>query len=236
MIVSKIAKELSKTIKIKSDIRHAIINKSVDVPHNTIFEEYPEKIFQVKSSVPFSYYDAITMNGTNYSYLFHRAVGVNRPDLELIFDLSNWDTSNVVDMNHMFYICDYAVIINMSNFDMSNVINTENMFYYCYRLHTLRLDNCDNATIKKIIESSNFPTNKINGVTKTIYCKRENAVGLTPPTNWVFSFIDDDTTYSYNEETETITTLVNPYTYDPDSEQLTYNNPIDYDDDESLTF
>ena len=64
------------------------------------------------------------------------------------------------------------------------------MLRMCTSLHTLRLDNCDNTTISKIIKSSGFPINAIEGVTRTIYCKRANAEGLTAPTNWAFSYID----------------------------------------------
>ena len=64
------------------------------------------------------------------------------------------------------------------------------MFSGCTSLHTLRLDNCSNDTISKIIASGGFPTNAIEGVTRTIYCKEENAAGLTAPTNWVFSYVD----------------------------------------------
>ena len=155
-------------------------------------------------------------------------------------DLSSFDTSGVTNMSFMFDRCYNLTSLDLSNFYIYDSSFTSYMFDDRTSLHTLRLDNCNNGTIYKIITSSNFPTNKIDGKIRTIYCKRENAEGLTPPENWVFNFIDD-ITYSYDEETETITTLAGSYTYDPDSEQLTYtpgtNNSINYDsDDESLTF
>jgi hypothetical protein len=64
------------------------------------------------------------------------------------------------------------------------------MFSGCSKLHTLRLDNCSNDTINKIITSSGFPIKTIEGVTRKIYCKEENAAGLTAPTNWIFEYID----------------------------------------------
>ena len=100
----------------------------------------------------------------------------------------NIRTNNGTNYGYLFYYCK-ATTLDLSSFNTSNVTNTTSMFSSCNSLHTLRLDNCDNATINKIITSSGFPTGAISGVTRTIYCKEENASGLTPPTNWVFSYI-----------------------------------------------
>ena len=105
-------------------------------------------------------------------------------------DLSSFDTTNVTNMGSMFYSCYDLQELNLSNFIINKVWNYGSMFTNCGKLHTLRLDNCNNATISKIIKSSGFPTGAINGVTRKIYVKEENAAGLTPPTNWVFEFVD----------------------------------------------
>jgi hypothetical protein len=73
---------------------------------------------------------------------------------------------------------------------MTNVGRMDYMFNKHNKLHTLRLDNCSNITINKIITSSDFPTNAIPGVTRKIYCKEAEAAGLTAPKNWVFEYID----------------------------------------------
>lgn len=41
----------------------------------------------------------------------------------LSLDLSNFDTSNVTNMNNMFICCKYLTSLDLSNFDTSNVIN-----------------------------------------------------------------------------------------------------------------
>ena len=107
-------------------------------------------------------------------------------------DLSNWDVGNVTNMSYMFYYCSQLTQLDVSNWNTSNVTNISYMFYGCNSLHTLRLDNCSNDTISKIINSDWFPTNAIEGVTRTIYCKEENAAGLVAPTNWVFSYIVEE--------------------------------------------
>ena len=107
-------------------------------------------------------------------------------------DLSNFNTSNVTDMYCMFEDCQSLTTLDLSNFNTSNATSMQYMFEGCTSLHTLHLDNWNNANISKIITSSKFPTNAIEGVTRTIYCKEENAAGLVAPTNWVFSYIVEE--------------------------------------------
>ena len=108
-------------------------------------------------------------------------------------DLSNFNTSKVTSMTYMFSGCQSLTSLDLSNWDTSNIVlpAMNEVFRNCNSLHTLHLDNWDNETISKIIRCSYFPKNAIEGVTRTIYCKEENAAGLTPPTNWVFSFINN---------------------------------------------
>ena len=109
-------------------------------------------------------------------------------------DLSNFNTAMAGFMSMMFFNCTSLTTLNLSNWDTASLfmpeMDMENMFGNCNSLHTLRLDNCSNDTINKIINSPGFPTNAIEGVTRTIYCKEENAAGLTAPENWVFSYVD----------------------------------------------
>ena len=106
-------------------------------------------------------------------------------------DLSSFDTSKVTNMSRMFYICRSLKSLDLSNWDLSKATSLGSMFSYCSSLHTIKLNNCSNDTISKIITSGGFPTGDI-GVTRTIYCKESEAVGLTPPDNWVFSYVSDE--------------------------------------------
>jgi surface protein len=111
-------------------------------------------------------------------------------------DLSDWYTNHVTSMNQMFFNCQSLTSLDIRNFDTSNLeTNTgklSNAFSGCTSLHTLRLDNCGYNTIKDIITPKDFPTNAIEGVTRTIYCKEENIGDLVAPTNWVFSFVTEE--------------------------------------------
>ena len=136
--------------------------------------------------------------------------------LTTIHNIDKWDTSNVTKMNSMFGNCMKLTELNLSSFNTSKVTNMMGMFQNCdsiefldlsnfdievkysymipslgscSKLHTLRLDNCSNDTINKIITSAYLPTGTINGVTRKIYCKEENAADLTAPDGWEFIYI-----------------------------------------------
>lgn len=104
-------------------------------------------------------------------------------------DLSSFNISKVANMNSMFIGCHNLTTLDISNFDMTNVTNASYMLQSCDKLQELRLDNCSNDTINKIITSAWFPTGTINGATKKIYCKEENAADLVAPDGWEFIYI-----------------------------------------------
>jgi surface protein len=151
-----------------------------------------------------------TSNATNMNGMFYNCYALTSLDLSSFdtskvtkmssmfyncyaltsLDLSNFDTSKATYTINMFSGCAALTTLDLSNFDTSNSVRAGNEFSGCDSLTTLRLDNCNNTTINKLITNGDFPTEAISGKTRRIYCKRANAAGLTPPTNWVFSYID----------------------------------------------
>jgi surface protein len=114
-------------------------------------------------------------------------------NLHTIQGIEAWNVSSkCVNLYNMF-VNSQITSLDLSNWDTSNIVlpAMNEVFRNCDSLHTLHLDNWDNETISKIIGCSYFPKGAISGVTRTIYCKEENAAGLTPPRNWVFSFINN---------------------------------------------
>ena len=111
----------------------------------------------------------------------------------ITLDLSNFNTSNVTNMYGIFSGCKNLTSLDIRNFDTAKVEITNYMFFECYKLQELRLDNCSNDTINKVITSSYFPTgiatdpegNPI-AVTRKIYVNPNNISDLTPPNGWVF--------------------------------------------------
>ncbi len=140
-----------------------------------------------------------TSKVTNMYQMFHNCKNLKS------LDLSNFDTSNVTNMYGMFFSCDKLQILDLSNFDTSNVdgdYGMTSMFSSCSSLHTLRLDNCDRATISRMIASSaSLPTSNI-GTTRIIHCEEANAVGLTAPKNWRFSFEPEEIPYKFTDNTD----------------------------------
>lgn len=86
------------------------------------------------------------------------------------------NTSNVTNMNGMFYNCKNLVTLNLSNFDTSKVTNMETMFYGCQSLVSLDLSNFDTSNVKNMeymffdcssletLDISNFDTSKVTNI------------------------------------------------------------------------
>ena len=85
-------------------------------------------------------------------------------------DLSNFDTSEVIDMSWMFYGCISLKSIDLSNFDTFNVIYMKTMFYNCSSLESIEISSFDTSNVfdmswmfygcnsLKSIDLSNFDT------------------------------------------------------------------------------
>ena len=106
----------------------------------------------------------------------------------------DWDVSFVEDMGYMFNNCTSLTELDLSNWVLSYGVDVGNMFAGCTSLHTIRLNNCNNHTVRELLSGgANLPTNKIDGVTRTIYVKKSAVTsGFTIhlPENWVFEYVD----------------------------------------------
>ena len=128
---------------------------------------------------------------TNTGNMFSNSYAVN-------IDLSSWTVNpelTYYNMGQMFVGCDELETLDIRNLNITDCNSNPtitNAFSDCDKLHTLRLDNCPNDTINKIITSTGFPTGTIEGVTRKIYCKESEAAGLTAPENWVFEYVAEE--------------------------------------------
>ena len=116
-------------------------------------------------------------------------------------DLSDWNFDRFEDglyLEGMFYNCfELESVIGFPDFVVTNKA-ADYMFQSCTSLKYLDLSRLNSIdAVRKIIKSSYFPTGTIPGVTRKIYVKQENVGGLTPPTNWEFVFVDEDTENIY---------------------------------------
>lgn len=66
---------------------------------------------------------------------------------DLDYEVANLDTSNVTNMEGMFYYCSQLTSLDVSNFNTSNVTNMKDMFYYCSGLTSLDVTNFDTTKV-----------------------------------------------------------------------------------------
>ena len=69
-------------------------------------------------------------------------------NLKTIEWLESWDTSNIENMNQLFFSCGGLTWLNLSNFDTSNVTNMGVMFYWCTSLINLDLSRFDTSKVQ----------------------------------------------------------------------------------------
>lgn len=131
-ILSNIDNELDRLSETKKEIRQAIISKGVDVPIDTPFSEYDDKIRLIPLTL---YRDELfykkTANNTDYSNLFKdfdfSTLGITT------LDLSDWDTSKVDYMEDMFVNCviDELILDNWFISDSKYTVLTPPSFAGC---------------------------------------------------------------------------------------------------------
>ena len=78
--------------------------------------------------------------------MFRRCVNITE------IDVSNFDTSEVIDMTSMFVYCSSLTSINLTNFDTSNVKDMGFMFDGCSSLTSLDLSSFDTSQVTRMKE------------------------------------------------------------------------------------
>ena len=96
-------------------------------------------------------------------------------------NLSNFDTSNVTDMNSMFSGCNKLTSLDVSHFDTSNVTDMNSMFNGCNSLTSLGISNFDTSNVKGMfsifagcssltsLNLSNFNTGNVTSMSAMFY-------------------------------------------------------------------
>ena len=125
-----------------------------------------------------SNYDFERSNDNNIILIWNEAPNstsclfYNCTDIEEI-DLSNFDSSKVVDMSYMFTYCKLLNFINFQNFNTSNTIYMNYKFKDCRSLASLNLSNFDTSKVSRMermfhlcdkltsLDLSNFKTSNV---------------------------------------------------------------------------
>ena len=147
-----------------------------------------------KSSITsISFKEGNTIQPTSTAYLFQSLNKVTS------IDLSNLDTSNVIDMSKMFSSCNSLnIITGFENLDTSNVTDVSMMFEYCPSLISLDLSNFD---IPKVT-TTDFMFQACSNLSSSITIKNSNITSYSgmfagcstePGSEFVVKYIDNDT-------------------------------------------
>ena len=83
----------------------------------------------------------------NSSYLFSNSTSANQLTNLTSISFGNFNTSNVTNMQEMFYYCSSLTSLDLSNFDTSNVTDMELMFCGCSFLTSLDVSTLDTSKV-----------------------------------------------------------------------------------------
>ena len=115
--------------------------------------------------------DSIETSVGKYAPRFISFRDYNKMDLD--YETSNIDTSNITNMNYMFLNCSNLTSLDLSNFNTSNVTYMYSMFNGCSNLTSLDLSNFNTSKVMDMssmfskcsnltsLDLSNFNTSKV---------------------------------------------------------------------------
>ena len=89
--------------------------------------------------------DSIETSVGKYAPRFISFRDYNKMDLD--YETSNIDTSNITDMNYMFLNCKKLTSLDLSNFNISDVTNISSMFLNCKNLTSLDLSKFNTSNV-----------------------------------------------------------------------------------------
>ena len=137
--------------QINQYINEYIIKKKLETPidseHNYHPQTKEELIKNIKELLDKGETDLNCINTdniTDMSDLFKNEIFD-----KLVFDVSNWDVSNVINMEGMFFGCD-NFDNNLSKWNVSNVTNMEKMFFGCRKFKGVGLSSWDVSNVENM--------------------------------------------------------------------------------------
>ena len=118
---------------------------------------------------------------TNSRNMFLSKYGEQKIKNILELDLSNFNTSQVTDMQYMFHGMSNLTTLNLSSFDTSQVTNMNDMFSHTPSITTLTLSNFDTSQVTDMqymfydmsslvaLDLSNFDTSQVTDMRYMFY-------------------------------------------------------------------
>ena len=140
----------------------------------------------------------LSFNGTTCSAMFYYCPAQT-------IDLSNFNTSNVTNMNRMFLSCSKLTSLDLSKFDTSNVENMGSMFSGCSNLTSLDLSKFDTSNVTTM-ESMFSGCSKLTSLDLSKF-NTSNVTNM----NGMFSNLKLTTLNLSNFNTSNVTTMANMF-------------------------
>lgn len=100
----------------------------------------------------FEYCTGMDLSNLNTSLVVNMQSMFNLCTRLTSLDLSNFNTHNVTDMANMFAQCNALTALDLSNFDTSNVIDMSAMFYDCWYLSSLDISSFNTSNVTNMQE------------------------------------------------------------------------------------
>lgn len=137
----------------------------------------------------------IPINATSCYKMFYNCESLTQ------LDLSNFNTSNVVNMSEMFSDCLNLMQLDLSNFDTSQVTSMCNMFCSCEAVTQLDFSSFDTSKVTdmsgmffnckslKMLDLSNFDTSSIHYMNK-MFCYCYNLTTIYISNEWNTGSVD----------------------------------------------
>ena len=152
--------QIDRLNKAKSDLKTSITNKGVAVSDDALISDYPALVDSIQTGGGDNVFDA-SLGGklaySTFSTLPYNIINTSQvTDMDSMFyncsaltslDLSSFNTSNVTSMDSMFNNCRALTSLDVSSFNTSNVTNMYNMVSDCYKLTSLDLSNFDTSKV-----------------------------------------------------------------------------------------
>ena len=101
-------------------------------------------------------------------------------------DVTNFNTSQVTNMKHMFYDCDSLTSIDLSNFAIEQVSRMEYMFYKCSNLKYIDISTFDFENIKIVSLFNSLPDRGFIRIKKNLYERIKEDI----PVEWEVSIVE----------------------------------------------
>lgn len=167
-------------------------------------------MFQREERAEESSLDLTNFNTSNVVNMGYMFMNFNSKTI----DLSSFDTSNVRNMNNMFDGCVSLSSLDVSGFDTSRVTNFEYMFNNCYRLEKLDLSNFvikENAKTNSMLSFGKSKIDVYVASKEYITKLKKNINSFSMPTfHIVKKYLDFEGLRIYNEKVkEEIEKLIN---------------------------